>query len=259
MPAGTTDPRPAIAATISPLVSSGAFVDVRAALERLSQLGYRGAQLSASDPATRPRDLGASARRDLAAALARAELACSGVDLFIPPAHFTDAAFVARAVDASVAAIGLAADLGRAPLVLPLPTDASADVRAALEAEASRRGVAVVVPLDGASPDEASFADHPPYVRGVDCAAVLAAGGRPEAVVAALGGRLGGVRLVDLLRSGLRGPILEPRASRLDALALRIALEVAGFRGLPVVDARQWGDPAEGIAASIARWRELAT
>ncbi|MFM7135022.1 MAG: hypothetical protein ACKO0W_11970 [Planctomycetota bacterium] len=259
MPPGTTDPRPAIAATISPLVSSGACADVRAALERLSRLGYRGAQLSASDPATRPRDLGASARRDLAAALARNELACSGVDLFIPPAHFADVAFVARAVDATIAAVGLAADLGRAPLVLPLPADASADVRSAIGSEASRRGVTVVVPLDGASPDEPSFADEPPYARGIDCAAVLAASGRPEAVVAALGGRLGGVRLVDLLRSGLRGPILEPRASRLDALALRIALEVAGFRGLPVVDARQWADPAEGIAASIERWRELGS
>ncbi|MCE2882281.1 MAG: hypothetical protein LW636_07980 [Planctomycetaceae bacterium] len=257
MPAGSNDPRPAIAATISPLVSTGACADVRAAFERLSALGYRGAQLSAADPATRPRDLGASARRDLAAALSRSELSCSGVDLFITPAHFTDPAFVEKAADASFAALGLAADLGRAPLVLPLPADAATDVRAALAAEASRRGVAIVVPLDGASPEERSYADAPPFARGVDCAAVLAAGGRPEAVVAALGGRLGGVRLVDLLRSGLRGPILEPRASRLDALALRIAIELAGFRGLPVVDARQWADPDEGIAASIARWRDL--
>ncbi|MFZ9880777.1 MAG: hypothetical protein ACO3QC_05185, partial [Phycisphaerales bacterium] len=81
MPPGTTDPRPAIAATISPLVSTGACADVRVALELVSRLGYRGAQLSAADPATRPRDLGASARRDLAAALARSELACAGIDL----------------------------------------------------------------------------------------------------------------------------------------------------------------------------------
>jgi hypothetical protein len=67
--------------------------------------------------------------------------------------------------------------------------------------------------------------------------------------------------VVDQLRSGLRGPILEPGEARLDVLALRMAIEVAaasaGFRGIPVLDARQWPEPRAGIAASRARWADL--
>ena len=73
-------------------------------------------------------------------------------------------------------------------------------------------------------------------------------------MVATLGNRLGGVRVVDLLRSGMRGPIHEPRESRLDAMALRAVLDVASFRGIPVMDARQWPDPRAGLARSIERW-----
>jgi len=115
----------------------------------------------------------------------------------------------------------------------------------------------VLLPLHAVPTAEASAALEPPCAASVDCAAVLAAEGRPEEVIARLGSRLGGVRLVDLLRSGLRGPILEPRESRLDALSVRLALEVSGFQGLPVIDARQWHDPRGGIAQSVARWNAL--
>ncbi|MEY3143170.1 MAG: hypothetical protein RLY21_1663 [Planctomycetota bacterium] len=254
MPLARADARPNLAATIAPLGADASPLGVREAIAWLSELGLRGAQLSATDPATRPRDLGASARRDLRATLARHELACSGLDFFIPTAHYTDPTHVSRAFDALLGAIGLAADLGCAPVTAAIPSDVSADFRAAVGAEASRLGVAVLIPA-GATPVDIES----PFAATVDCATVLGESGRPEEVIARLGPRLGGVRLVDLLRSGLRGPILEPGESRLDALAVRMAIEISGFAGLPVLDARQWQEPRQGIADSARRWAQLCS
>ena len=58
---------------------------------------------------------------------------------------------------------------------------------------------------------------------------------------------------------GVRGPILEPGESRLDALAVRMAIEVSSFAGLPVLDARQWQEPRRGIADSARRWAQLCS
>jgi sugar phosphate isomerase/epimerase len=282
-----------LSATLAPLLRGEGALPIREALARLSRLGYRGVQLAATDPETRPRDLSPSARRDLAAALARCELACSGIDLFIPPEHFTDGAFAARAFDAARDAIGLAADLGRAPVVLP-DLDEAPGLREALAAEALHRGVRLAVPArsrDGATatgtrgeparqsmPQAASASPaarsaerlSEPLSACVDCAASLAAGERPDEAILALGSTLGAVRVVDLTRSGMRGPIGQRGEARLDVAALRVALDVvgfvsgfvsgfdsgfdSGFRGLPVVDARQWLAPADGLARSIACW-----
>lgn len=254
MPHARLHERPNLAATIAPLAAEMPALGVREAIAWLSELGLRGAQLSATDPATRARDLGASARRDLRATLARHELVCSGLDFFIPTAHYGDPAHVSRAFDALVGAIGLAADLGGAPVTAAIPPDAAPDFRAAIGAEASRLGVVVLVPT-GATPVELDA----PFAATVDCATVLGESGRPEEAIARLGPRLGGVRLVDLLRSGLRGPILEPGESRLDALAVRMAIEVSGFAGLPVLDARQWQEPRRGIVDSARRWAQLCS
>ena len=75
-----------------------------------------------------------------------------------------------------------------------------------------------------------------------------------DAVILSLGSALGAVRVVDLQRSGMRGPIGQKGKARLDVAALRVALDVAGFHGLPVVDARQWLAPADGLARSVACW-----
>lgn len=251
-----TDGRPMLSATISPLLRGEGARPVRESLAFLSRLGYRGVQLAATDPETRPRELSASARRDLAAALARRELACSGIDLLIPAEHFSDDAFAARAFDAAREAIGLAADLGRTTVVLPA-LDGAPAVREALGAEATFRGVRLAIlpgaAGDGSAPGSAA-AHSEPCSACVDCAAVLAAGERPDAVVLALRQALGAVRVVDLQRSGLRGPIGQRGEARLDVAALRVALDVVGFRGLPVVDARQWIAPGDGLARSIACW-----
>ena len=278
------DTRPNLAVTIHPLSTTDEPLAVREAIAWVAGLGYRGAQLNAADPATRPRDLGPSARRDLAATLARHELVCAGIDLFIPPAHFHDAAQQSRAFDAVIAAIGLGADLDRAPITLPLPDDLASGLRQAIASEAERLGVQILIApkleaakvgvntgagtaaavSSSATPTPAQTLERPiepPFAAFVDCAAVLAAQLSPEALVSSLGDRLGAVRVVDLLRSGLRGPILEPRESRLDALSLRLAIDLSpasrSGRPIGVVDARQWVDVRGGIERSILRWRAL--
>lgn len=269
MPTGDSDPRPFLAATVAPLVEAGAAggdgAALRDAIAWMAGLGLRGVQLSAAFAATRPRDLDRSARRDLAATLARHELLCSGIDLFIPPAHFSDPALVTRAVDAVLGAIGLASDLGRVPLTAPIPAEGAAEARAVAAESALRLGVTMLEPVTTGG-DAGPLRPEPPFLACVDTAAVLAAGGDPVSAVVSLGRSLGGVRVVDLLRSGLRGPILERGESRLDAGALRAALELAeplslaadgAGRILPVLDARQWTTPREGVAASVARWRAL--
>jgi len=274
--AGSSDGRPALAATVAPLVAARECADVREALVWASEAGCRGVQLSATEPELRPRDLSQSARRDLAATLARLELACSGIDFFLPPSHLVDPAFVTRALEAIDGALELAAFLGRAPVTIPLGPTEDCVARHAIAASASRLGVEVLLPV--VRPEDAAGL-APPFLASVDCASVLGAGGRPEDLVARLAGggagggprsvsgggsgggsgvaTLGGVRLVDLWRSGLRGPILEPRESRLEALALRITLETSGFRGLSVIDARQWQSPRRGIEAVLERWSSL--
>jgi hypothetical protein len=253
MRSAATDDRPNLAATIAPLAADPSPLGGREAIAWLSELGLRGAQISATDAATRPRDLGASARRDLRATLVRHELRCSGLDFFIPAAHYTDPSHVSRAFDALLGALGLAADLGGAPVTAAVPADAPADLVAAVACEAARLGVAVLLPTT-----DADGGLREPFAASVDCAAVLAAGGRPEDLITRLGARLGGVRLVDLLRSGMRGPLLEPGESRLDVLGVRVAVEVSGFAGLPVLDARQWHEPRRGLVESIDRLRRIA-
>ncbi len=93
----------------------------RAALDRLAAMGFRYVQLSATQSGLRPRDLDRSARRDLLVRLRRLEMQVSGLDLWIPPAHFLDPALVDRAVDAVRAALELAGDLQRCPISLELP------------------------------------------------------------------------------------------------------------------------------------------
>lgn len=232
-----------LAVTLQPLGAPAA-----GALDVAAALGCAGVQLDAGDPSLRPREMDSSARRDLAAALRRRGLVSSGIDCFVPVDRFADPARVERAVDAVRGSIALAESLGRVPVSVHLPWG-QPSVVADLVRESQRRGVALA---DFGWP----FAEGGHEV-GVDPAAVLAAAGDPAAAVAAAGSRLQAARVVDLLRSGLRGPIGESGAARLDAMAYRVALELAGFRGLPVIDCRQWIEPAAGARDCARRWMEL--
>lgn len=216
------------------------------AFEVAAALGLRGVQLDAADASMRPRELGDSARRDLAAALRRRGLVASGIDCLVPAERFADPARVEPSMEAVRASIALAESLGGVAVCVQLPAKLS-EVSSALRAEAHRRGVPladVTVP-----PGEGEVC--------VDPAALLAASLDVASTVASLAGRVAAARVVDLLRSGLRGPIGEAGASRLDAMAYRVALELAGFRGLPVIDCRQWSDAAAQVARCAERWMAL--
>ena len=239
-----------LAVTVAPLG------DPAAAFVWAASQGIRGVQLSATHPGMRPRDLGASARRDLRATFTRLELVASGIDAWIPAAHFMEPANAERAIDAACAACELAGELGRVPVTLQLPraaVDSSdaprrAEAIAAIVAAADRAGVLVA---DASNADDAPW---PPVGISLDPAAVLADGGDPAAFASRAGARIASARVVDLLRSGMRGPVGSSGESRLDALAYRIALEMAGFHGLPVIDARQWIDPHAGVVVSAEAW-----
>lgn len=227
--------------TIGPLGSAAeAFVLV-------AGLGLAAVQLDAADPGMRPREMGASARRDLAVTLRRLGLRASGIDCFVPVERFADPAQVERAMEAVRGSLALAEALDRAPVCACLPADQAVAIE--LRREADRRGVALA--------DFALPAPQGASAIGVDPAAMLAAGADPAAMVSAGAGRIAAARVVDLLRSGMRGPIEQSGASRLDALAYRVALEMAGFRGLPVIDCRQWTEPVRGVRASAERWMAL--
>jgi hypothetical protein len=231
-----------LSVTLQPLGS------VAEALDAVAALGLAGVQFDASDPDLRPRDMSESARRDLAAGLRRRGLVASGVDCFVPVARFTDATRVERAVEAVEGSILLAERLGRVPVCLFLPGGAR-DVADSLEREAQRRGVTL-----------ADFGWPVAEGRGavgIDPAVLLGEGADPATVLPGLSSRLAAARVVDLLRSGMRGPIGEPGGARLDAMAYRLAIEMSGFRGLPVIDCRQWQAPLQGVRLCAARWVAL--
>jgi sugar phosphate isomerase/epimerase len=240
--------------------------DVHAAVERLAAIGVRGVQWPGTTPSLRPRDLDSSARRGVRSLLDRLELVFTGIDLWIAPAHFLDRERIDRAIGAVDLAVRCAAEIAfvarrssaeEPPIVSVLfPTrtelersplaDQFRAARGDLLRTAERHGVVVA---DHEALSEASSAGV-----GVDPVVSFGAQVDPIAAVLAAGNRLASVRLVDFLRSGLRGPIGEPGEARLDVDALRATLDVVGWRGSVVVDARQWRTPLAGIEASLERW-----
>jgi sugar phosphate isomerase/epimerase len=233
-----------LAATIEPL-----GVDPRAAFDQLHALGYRQAQLSAAQPGLRPRELDRSARRDLLATLRRRELTVSGIDLWIPPSHWIEPATADRAVTALREAVELAGDLGRVPVSVTLPAENEADELIRFIASLSERyGAPVADHALEASTDRAGID------IGVDPPVQLGDGRDPAAAALEAGAQLASVRLCDLLRTGQRGPVGDAHDGRLDVAAFRATLDVAGYAGPVVVDARGWIRPVEGLASSLAMW-----
>ena len=250
---------PPLAPTLEPLVSAngggGDGESIRAAMERIASMGFRFVQLSATQPGLRPRDLDQSARRDLVATLRRRELAVAGLDLWIPPRHFLEAAHSDRAVSAVLAAIELASDLGRGSVSLTLPgttADDSDALKPALDAisdHANRFGVMIA---DHAVPVVAR--DSELIGVGIDPAAWLSSGGDPSAALMANARRIVSARVCDLLTSGLRGPVGDRHEGQLDVVAYKVALSVIGYARPAVVDARNWIEPWKGIEQTRRAW-----
>ncbi|MSR44752.1 MAG: hypothetical protein EXS15_05250 [Phycisphaerales bacterium] len=247
---------PPLAATIAPLAG-----EVIEALRSIAQMGFRAAQLSTTHVGTRPRDLDGSGRRDLIVQLRRLELSCGGLDLWIPSAHFVDPTFVDRAVDAVVQSVSLAAALGRCPVSIALPqqTPENAirlqEVRDAIDAAAQREGVWIADHSLDASIGTRTPSAMGAIGIGIDPAALIGAGHDVHAVISSCRADIVSARIVDLMRSGMRGPPGEPSEERLDLLMYAADLATIPLRFSPVADARQWTDPRAGLRTTLARWR----
>jgi len=247
----------------------GTGIAAAAALEAVAQLGYSAVQWSGTTPSLRPREIDTSARRGIRGQLQRLELQCAGIDLFIPPSQFLDDATIDRAVAAVEHAIRFVADIAGSglsadarptvSLLLPTAREREPETAAAAQCAAALDHLVTVAERDGIQLADLTAAVDEDAARtrigiSVDPALVLAASRDPAAAVLAAGSNLVSARLVDLYRSGLRGPIGEPGEARLKVDAYRVALDIVGYRRALVVDARQWRDPFGGLRVSLERW-----
>lgn len=214
----------------------------------------RGVALDAARPDCRARDLGRSARRDLAAMLRRTELELTGIDLFIPPAHYADPARAERAIETVQQTATMVAELARLvggrsrPLVsVTLPAELPASVRAALAVHAERFGSTIAdhTPRAEAAP--------PGLTLGVDPAACFMAGEDPAAAATRAG--VSALRLTNLDATGRCAANAD--GGRLDATGYAAAAVTTGLRWI-VADTRGVPEPGRAVSAAVATWREAA-
>lgn len=230
---------------------------LRAQIDWASGAGYRAVTLNAAAPESRARDLGRSARRDIAALLRRRELACAGLDLWLPPAHLTDPAHADRALTALLDAVDLAADLAEltdgdavVSTVLPAPKDAPG-VAAALLDRAAGRGAHIADHRWPLAENEPPPAPGAPIGVGLDPASMFIAEGKscdPAAAVSRLAGAVISARLSDADNAGRCVP--GSPGGRLDALNYCVALTTAGYPRRLVIDVRGLSTPHD----AAKRW-----
>ena len=242
-----------LAPTIGPVVqqAAGANGTVRGAVDLLVRHGFRAVQLDASLAGVRPRDLSVRARRDLLGLFTRQGIMLAGVDLFIPRRHFLDGNLVDRAMSATLAAIELAADLGRVALSIALPADGLAeDSRSALVQAADGHGIRLAVHAEDqldALQKWADSVDLPVLGVGIDPAALLGGGLDPARQVHRLSTRLAVARVSDVSAPTGGGIRCEVGRGELDVTGYRIAVDLARQRSGPVVlDLRGLADPTCG-------------
>lgn len=223
---------------------------VRGAIAWAGGLGVRRVRLDGAASGARARELDRGARRDLAALLRRRELLFCGIDLWIPAAHFADSQRVDRAVEASVGAVRLAADLARlgdasgGPVVSVAIGETPVDgVVASLSGAASEHGVAI-----------ADHGGHAGLGRGIDPASVLLAGDDPASL--ATGGGVTSARLSDADASG-RCPV--GAHGRLDVAAYGAALSVGGYTRDVVIDLRGLVSQGEAARRAMEVWRSATS
>lgn len=260
-------------------------------------MGFTAVQLDAAAAGVRPRELGPSARRDLVARLRRRSLRPVGLDLWIPPAHFRDPGTVDRASDAMLAAIELAADLGRLDLAVQFGPSASGGGSRPRSAPASAPAAGGIVsieslvlapgsgePASEGRPAESDPDDEAPAITAIRAAAEHRGVRLVDFTVGAtvVGTGAIGVDPVAWLSAGrspvdgvlAAGPGLAAvRLADLDASGMRVPpggadghLDFAGFAGMlaagpPVpiaIDPRQWTDPWGGFERAAHAWREVA-
>ncbi len=220
-------------------------VPLRDGMTLLRRWSMRAVQLGATGPyGIRPRTWSRSAVRDLKSTLRRMELVVAGIDLWIPPAHFSDAAQVERAVDAVGACCSFAGTLQCATITMdlqpPWPSEAVLD---AIRASAATAGVAIA--LAGVIGEDVPHG----FVRSIDPAAWLAEGEDP---ILAAADASASVRLSDLA-AGVRVPPGGP-GGRLDVPAFQAACSVGGGDRPVVADLRWLSEPAKALASMRTVW-----
>lgn len=193
----------------------------------------------------RPRELDRPARRDLSATLRRIGIDLGGVELWIPPAHFTDAAHVDRAVEAASGAIEFTSEMAllsdcRATLGMDL-LGAPESVVVDLARRAERWGVVIGdhawPPRDGSETGAIRWA--------MDPAAVLRAGADPAQELIRRGAPVS-ARLLDVGPAGRAVPGL----GRLDVREYVAALAACGYSGALVLDVRGLPEPERALRAA---------
>ncbi len=209
----------------------------RGLLEWVASQGCRGVVLDAIHPETRPRELGRSARRDLAASIRRAELQWMGIDVFVPAAHLSSGETSDRALAAVFGAIEMAGELrtmgiGSEPVVtLDLPDDPALGVVQAIADASERSGVRAAC-LSGA---------HAPLNRAIDLDAMHEAGADVVGALTAAG--------TVQLRWG--GPRVE---RRVDLLSVTSSLAIRTQPCDAVLDLSRSTDPAHTITRALDAW-----
>jgi hypothetical protein len=183
----------------------------------------------------------------------RRELELAGIDLWIPPEHFSDPDNCQRALDMVVQTAELASELselvgGRSFASVSVSTAASIEgqMYSAMGASALQYGATVI---DHRS--EQSDACPSGISIGVDPASVLISGGDPAGAVHSAGERLGGARLDDVNAMG-RCPV-GAEGGRLELDSYKAALMIGG-PGWVTVDLRQLPDPTRCYLIARKAW-----
>ncbi|MFG0244690.1 MAG: hypothetical protein ACF8MF_01390 [Phycisphaerales bacterium JB052] len=231
----------------------------RAAIDTIATLGVRGITLDAARSGLRPRELGRSARRDLAALLRRHELEFTGLDLWVPPEHFTAPGTAQRAIDAVGQALEMAGEL--APLVggrsqpvvsVLLPTDLSTEARMTLGSMAQQHGATLA--------DHALIGDEQPPTPGIgvgiDPVFYLTDGSSPAKAITRAGTNLASARLSDTTAMGRC--VLGASGSKLDLTAYAGAMIVSGQQWV-ILDVRDNPEPGVAVTKATDAWRDAGT
>lgn len=245
-----------LAPAIKPFVTASDGT-IRGAIKRVQQGKFEAVQLDATLPGIRPRDLSKRARHDLSSLLRRSDIELAGLDLFLPRKHFIESENVDRATSACLAAITLAADLGRVPVSIGLPlADMTENVTAALAEAADGHGLMLAVHHESnleALSDWLNTIDLGVVKAGFDPAALLAKEGDAIAAAQKLGKHIGVARLSDITDGAVRCPVGE---GELDVLTYRLTLDLATARTGPVVlDLRGIDNPFAAAATAQNAWK----
>ena len=237
---------------------------VTESLGRLAAMGFDAVQLDATLSGIRPRELDRRARKDLLALMARRGVRLGGIDLLIPRRHYAEPEHQDRAMQSTLAAIELAADLGRVALSLALPVaQMQDDLKHCLVEAADGHGVRLAVHAEDQFDALEAWlceVDLPAIGAGIDPAALLASSLDPSKAVYQTARRLVTGRLSD--RSDLpeaQGTRCAVGSGDLDVSFYRVAMDLAPHRTGPVVlDLRSVSNPLSAAAVAKTAWENAA-